>query len=61
MEEALPLGRVLLPLGVEREVFVHPLVADEEVLITPVGGSNNGGCHDLRNVLLSAAKLLRLV
>ena len=40
-----------------REVLFHPLMAEEELLVTPVRCSQLGLRHDLSNLLLSAAKL----
>ena len=52
-------GRVGHPLGMDREVLLHPLMAEEELLVTPVRCHHLGLGHYLSNLLLGAAKLLR--
>ena len=52
-------GRVWHPLGMDGEVLLHPLMAEEELLVTPVRCSQLGLGHDLSNLLFSAAKLHR--
>ena len=52
-------GHVLLPLGVVLEVVLHQLMAEEHVIVTPVGGHEVRVRHELANERLSAAKLSR--
>ena len=61
VEEALILGSVKLPLGLVFQVVIHSLVAEIEVLVTEVGGSQLGAKLDLADQFLRATHLLGLV
>lgn len=53
--------RVLLPLWLERQVVVHSLVTEEEVLVTKVRSCQLRGELDLANQFLRATHLLGLI
>ena len=55
------LVHVVSPLGLEDEIVVHALVAEEHVLVAPVGGGELGLEHKLGDHSLSTAELLGLV
>ena len=60
-EEGLGVGSVGLPLGLVLEIVVHALMAEEHVLVTPVGGDHRRLSLHLSDELLLAAKLSRLI
>ena len=53
--------RKLLPIRVVLEIFVHPLVTEEQVFIAPVGGDHLRCSLDLSDLSLGTTKLFGIV
>ena len=60
-EENLGVGHIGLPLRVNLEIVVHFLMAEEHVLISPVGCDHSRLCLQLGDQLLGTVELSRLV
>ena len=52
---------VLLPLGIDRDVLVHLLMADEEVTVSPFARRKVAFGNNFSDLLLNASKLFGLV
>lgn len=60
-EDSTVFGRVLLPLGMDREIILHPLVTEVHFLVAPVRCCHLRCSDDLSDLQLGAAELLWLV